>query len=159
MPWGAWLLMTIFATTTTCINHVDNVYDIILYPTSFLLEIRVIIKISKKSLVPHKLWLILIRMKQKKMADSKKLRFSTTTKSWVIFAKILQIGPWVSRIHWCEGHQCDSTYMAVRLSDLSSKKGKKDKKGSFSPFLGLRRTAWQPYRLSHIDALRINQSY
>ena len=26
-------------------------------------------------------------------------------------------------------------------------------------FMGLRRTTWRPYRLSHIDALRINQSY
>ena len=29
----------------------------------------------------------------------------------------------------------------------------------FSCKLSLHRTAWQPYRLSHIDALRINQSY
>ena len=37
---------------------------IILYPPRFLLEIRVIIKISKKFLVSHKMWLIWIRMKQ-----------------------------------------------------------------------------------------------
>ena len=37
--------------------------------------------------------------------------------------------------------------------------GTKHKKGSFSPFLSLCRTAWQPYRLSHINALHINQSY
>ena len=37
-----------------------------------------------------------------------KLSFSTTPKSWAIVAKISQIGPWVSRIDWCEGHQCDS---------------------------------------------------
>ena len=55
------------------------------------------------------------------MADSKKLRFSTTTKSWVIFAKILQIGPWVSRIHWCEGHWHGSIYVVVRLSSISPK--------------------------------------
>ena len=61
--------------------------------------------------------------KKFKMADSKKLSFSATPKSWAIVAKISQIGPWVSRIDWCEGHQCDSTYMAVRLSDVSSKKG------------------------------------
>ena len=44
------------------------------------------------------------------MADSKKLSFSTTTKSWAIAAKISWIGPWVSRIDWCEGHWCGSTY-------------------------------------------------
>ena len=29
----------------------------------------------------------------------------------------------------------------------------------FSPFLSLRRTAWSPFRLSHIDVLCINLSY
>ena len=52
------------------------------------------------------------------MADSKKLSFSTTAKSWAIFAKILQIGPWVSRINWCERHSFCSTYMIVRLSNV-----------------------------------------
>ena len=33
--------------------------------------------------------------------------------------------PWVITIDWCEGHWCGSTYMAVRLSDISSKTGKK----------------------------------
>ena len=28
---------------------------------------------------------------------------------------------WVSRINWCKGHWCGSTYMVVRLSDVSSK--------------------------------------
>ena len=97
--------------------------------------------------------------KKIKMAGSKNLSFSTTPKNWAIVAKISKIGPWVSRVDWCEGHQCESTYMTVRLSDISSKKGWNHKKGSFSPFLSLRRTTWRPYRLSHIDALRINQSY
>ena len=34
---------------------------------------------------------------------------------------ISEVGPWVSRIDWCEGHWCGSTYMVVRLSDVSSK--------------------------------------
>ena len=42
-----------------------------------------------------------------------------------IFMKISWIGPWVSRIDWCEGHWCGSTYMVMRLSDISSKTGKK----------------------------------
>ena len=41
-------------------------------PPRFLLEIRVIIKISKKFLVSHKLWLIWIRMKQKNFFFLKK---------------------------------------------------------------------------------------
>ena len=119
------------------------------------------------SLVSHKLWLIWIGMKQKKKIDKKnskwptqkKLSFSTTAKSWAIVTKILQIGPWVRRIDWCEGHWCGSTYMAVRLSDISSKTGKKCIFGVFRPILSLCQTASQPYRLSHTNALRINQFY
>ena len=39
--------------------------------------------------------------------------------------KFSWIGPWVSRIDWCEGHWNVSTYMVVRLSDRSSKTDKK----------------------------------
>ena len=63
-----------------------TVLFIFLSPPRFLLEIRVVIKISKKFLVSHKLWLIWIRMKQFffsflkkkkkiKMANSKKTHF------------------------------------------------------------------------------------
>ena len=45
------------------------------------------------------------RKKKFKMADSKKLSFSTTPKSWAIVAKISQIGPWVTRVDWCKGTQ------------------------------------------------------
>ena len=38
------------------------------------------------------------------------------------FSIISGIGPWVSRINWCKGNQCGSTYMVIRLSDVSSKK-------------------------------------
>ena len=31
----------------------------------------------------------------------------------------------ISRINWCKGHWCGSTYMVVRLSDVSSKTGYK----------------------------------
>ena len=59
----------------------------------------------------------------------------------------------------CKGHQCGLTYMAVRLSDISPKTGKKCIFCVFRPFLSICRTASRPYRLSHIDALRNNQSY
>ena len=51
-----------------------------------------------------------------KMADLKKLSFSTATKNWAIFTIISEIGPWVSRINWCEGHWFCSTYVVDRLS-------------------------------------------
>ena len=97
--------------------------------------------------------------KKFKMADSKKLSFSTTTKSWAIFAKISQIGPWVSRIDWCEGHWFGLTYMVVRLSVICSKTGKKYIFCAFRPFLSLCRPASRPHGLSKINALCINQSY
>ena len=95
------------------------------------LETRVIIKISKKSLLTNKLWHVFMGMKQKffffflkkKIQNGrlKKTEFFNFVKSWAISAKISWIGPWVSRIDWCKEHQCDSTYMAVRLSDVSPK--------------------------------------
>ena len=83
--------------------------------------------------------LIFIRIKQKnqkikiKMADSKKLSFSKSPILKNIFAKISQIGTWVSRIDWYKGHWCGSTYMAVRLSNISSKTALKS---AFFVFLG-----------------------
>ena len=70
-------------------------------------------------------------MKQKKIKKKiqngwlKKSLFLKIANSQKIFTKISQMGPWVSRIEWCEGHWCSSTYMAVRLSDKSSKTAKK----------------------------------
>ena len=93
------------------------------------------------------------------MADSKKLSFSTTTKSWAIVTKILQIGPWVSRINWREGHSFCSTYMVVRLSNVSSIYCYKRIFIVFCSKLSLRRTAWRPHELSKINALPINWSY
>ena len=138
-----------------CIH--TTVLFIFLSPPRFLLEIMVIIKISKKFLVSHKLWLIWKRMKQKKfkMADSKKSSFFKIANSQNFFMKIFQLGPWVSRIKWCEGHWCSSTYMAVRLSDKSSKTAKKYRKCIFWLFLSFCQTASPPYTLSYIDALCI----
>ena len=52
----------------------------------------------------------------------KKSLFSKIANSQNFFAKISWIGPWDCRIDWYEGHWCGSTYMAVRLFDISSKK-------------------------------------
>ena len=61
--------------------------------------------------------------------------------SQYFFSKFSWMGPWVSRIDCCEGHQCGSTYMAMRLSDITSKTVKKHKKCIFSLFQSLCRTA------------------
>ena len=107
------------------------------------------------------LWLIFMGMKQKKIQNGrlKKTEFFNFVKSWANSAKISWIRPWVSRIEWCEGHWFCSTYMAVRLSDICSKTGKKHKKCIFCLFWSMCQTASRPYRLSKINALRIIQSY
>ena len=63
-----------------------------------------------------------------------KRSFFKIANSQYFFVKISWAGPWVSRIHWCEEHWCGSTYMAVRLSDISSKMAKKHKKCIFGLF-------------------------
>ena len=89
----------------------------------------------------------------------KKRSFSSSANSQYFFVKILWIGPWVSRIDWCEGHWCGLTYMVVRLSGISPNTAQKHQKCNFCLFLSLCRTASQPYRLNHVNALCINQSY
>ena len=45
--------------------------------------------------------------------------------SQYFFVKLSEVSPWVSRINWCDGHQCDMTDMVVRLYDVRPKTGKK----------------------------------
>ena len=120
------------------------------------------------SILIHNLWLIFIIWSKKKWffwkkknqnGRLKKRSFFNSVNSQYFFVKISWIGPWASRIDWCEGHWWGSTYMVVRLSDISSKTGKKCIFGVFRPFLSLCQTASWPYSLSHINALRINQFY
>ena len=85
--------------------------------------------------------------------------FFKIANSQYFFVKLFWIGPWVSRIEWCEGHWSGSTYMAVRLFDICSKTGKIHKKCNFCLFWSICQTASRPYRLSKINALRIIQSY
>ena len=73
----------------------------------------------------------------------KKAEFFNSANSQYFFVKISWISPWVSRIDWCEGHWCGSTFMVVRRSDISSKTGKKCIFGVSRLFLGLCQTASQ----------------
>ena len=52
-----------------------------------------------------------------------KTSFSSSANSQYFFMKISGIGPWVSKINWCERHWCGSIYMVIRLSDISTKTG------------------------------------
>ena len=98
--------------------------------------------------------LISLRWSKKKikMAKSKKNSFSSSANSQYFFMKFLWFGPWVSRIDWCEGHWCGSTYMVVRLSNISSKTSKKCVFCVFRLFLSLCRTASRQNRLNHTKA-------
>ena len=77
-----------------------------------------------------------------------KSHFQGFVNSQYFFMKISWIGPWVSRIDWCEGHWFCSTHMAVRLANVSSKTGKKCIFCVFRPFLSLCRPASRPHGLS-----------
>ena len=86
------------------------------------------------SILTHNLWLIFMGMRQKKIFFLQKKNSKWPTHKKVIFqlcqfsiffVKISWICPWVSRIEWCKGHWFCSTYMAVRLSDIRPKTGKK----------------------------------
>ena len=77
----------------------------------------------EKSLVPHKLWLIWIRMKQKKFFflekknskwPPKKSSFSSSANFNFFEKNFPGISPWFSRINWCKGCWCGSTYMNRR---------------------------------------------
>ena len=75
------------------------------------------------SLLPKKIWLIFMGMKQKKSKWwTQKTWFFNFTIS-LFFAKISGICPWMITINWCKGRWCGLTFMVVRLSDVSSKTG------------------------------------
>ena len=143
-------------------EHVLNtLYNAILRTARIFLETRENVKVLTHPFYHINLgWFSWEWSKKKKfkMADSKKSSFFKIANSQNFFAKISWIGPWVSRIDWCEGHWCDLTYVVVRLSDICSKTGKKYF-CVFRLFLSLCRTASWPYKLNQINALRIMQSY
>jgi hypothetical protein len=130
---------------------------ILWFPPSFLAVNHHNIENWVPSILTHNLWLIFMGMEQKKLFFLKKKNSKwPTKKNWVFqlrqfsifFVKISWIGPWIYRINWCEGHWCGSSNMAVRLSNISSKTGKKCIFDVFKPFLSLCRTASQSYGLS-----------
>ena len=82
------------------------------------------------SLLSKNFWLFFMGLSKKNFFLSKKkiqngrlkkTSFCQTVNSQYFFAKLSGMGPWVSRIDWCEGYWCGPTYMVVRLSDISSK--------------------------------------
>ena len=86
--------------------------------------------IVQKWMIPHmKAFSLFIDKNKKKISKNpitknkkqNKMSFSSSANSQYFLTKILWIGPWVSRIDWCEGHWCSLTYMVMRLSDVSAK--------------------------------------
>ena len=169
-----WIKVYFMICNTSCICHTiymqtgNTLYNDILRIARNLLETRKNIKIESHPFY-HIIcdWFSWESSKKRIFFWKKKIQnggfskwpFFKIDNSQKFFVKISWIGPWVSRIDWCEGHWCSSTYMVVRLSDIRAKTAKKRKKGHFSLFLSLCQTASRPYRLSYINALRINQSY
>ena len=80
--------------------------------------------IVQKKMIPHRNGLhFSMKWSKKKIQNGrlKKNSFSSSANSQYFFMKFSWIGPWVSRIDWCKGHWFVSTFVAVRLSDISSK--------------------------------------
>ena len=93
------------------------------------------------------------------MADSKKQIFKIVN-SQKSFVKISQIGPWVYRIDWCKGHWCGSTYMAMRLSDISSKTAKKHKKGPiFEILAGKNLENWRFWKTQLFSVIHFSNNF
>jgi hypothetical protein len=136
-------------------------YNVILRIARNLLETKENIKIESHPFY-HKIcdWFSWGWSKKKiQNGRLKKTEFFNSPNSQNFFTKMSWIGSWVSMIDWCGRHWCGSTWMVVRLSEVSSKTGKKCIFCVFRLFLSLCHTASWPYRLSHINALGINQSY
>ena len=74
------------------------------------LKIRLIIKISTHPCYPRNFdcfswgWSRKKNEKKNPKWPTQKSMFYKTVNSQYFFAKILQIGPWSSKINWCEGH-------------------------------------------------------
>ena len=118
---------------------------------------KVLDKNFDPSLLPKKLWLIFMRIKQKKieMADSKKLSFSEPP-ILKIFSRKFQ-GLVLGLVVLIDAKGIDVAQ--PRWSWECGIKAQKQPKNTKNAFFGLRRTDSWPYRLSHIYALCINQSY
>ena len=98
---------------------------------SFFSKILEKLSIVQKKMIPHikgldfsQRWSKMADLENSKWPPQKNLVFQLRQFS-IFFMKFLWFGPWVSRIDWCEGHWNVSTYMVVRLSDISSKTDKK----------------------------------
>ena len=119
----------------------------------FWLEIRVIIKILSHPWYPRTIgrfsnkWSKKFWKKKIQNGQLKKTVLFKIANSQIFFAKIIEIGPWISSIDWWEGHWCVSSYMVMRLSDISSKTVKKCIFGVFRLFLRIFCSASQPYSL------------
>ena len=114
---------------------------------------------NRESIVLHQLWTFIPfprrHFQRICVQFTQKTEIFKTTNSQKFFEKISGIGSLVSKIDCCEGHWCCSTYMVVRLLDVTSKPAQTTK----NAFLACFRAVSQPYRLSHIDALSVNQFY
>jgi hypothetical protein len=126
------LISSTYIIHTYVVCTLRTLYNVILRIARNFLETRENIKISTHPFYHINLdWFLwewskkIIFFLKKKIQNGrlKKTEFFKIANSQNCFKKISQIFPWVSRPHQCKGHWCDSTYMAMRLSDISSKTG------------------------------------
>jgi hypothetical protein len=87
------------------------------------------------SLLTNKLWLVFMGFFFLFFFWKKKNQNCWLKKT--MLSKIPNSKYWICKIEWCKGHWCSSTYMAVWLSDNSSKMVKKTQKMHFLPVFEL----------------------
>ena len=94
-----------------------------------------------------------------KMADLKKGHFSKSPIVNIFLRKFYGAVLGLVELIDAKGIGMAQPICTMRLSDIRSKTGQKCIFCVFWPFLSLCRTASRPYRLSHTNALGINEFY
>ena len=106
--------------------YVDTLYNAILRIARNFLETRENIKIPTHPFYHINLgwfswkWSNFFLKNKIQNCQLKTTEFFKINNSQYFLWKFHGFAPWVSRIDWCKGHWFNSTYMVVRLSDISS---------------------------------------
>ena len=120
------------------------------------------------SVLTHNMWLIFIRMKQKKIffwknkiknGQLKKRSFFKIANYQYFFWKFHGVVLGLLKFIDAKGIGMAQPIWSWGLPTEAQKMAKKHKKCIFGLFLSLCRTASRPYRMSHTNALRINEFY
>ena len=146
-------MMRCFSKKNDDFLRLHTVYLILLHNPSFLLEIRVIIKISKNPCYPINVdWFSLEWSKISFFFEKKKYKMADSKKTYCPAPPILNIFSW--KFHGLVLGLVG--FIDAKGIDIRSKTAKQCFFCVFRPFLSLCPPASRPYGLSKINALCIN---